>query len=183
MTASGRSGLPGFDATREANARAKRKKRRRNALPDVESVIDQFMAMERIVASRSYPGTLPRVDDLRVQADLVMDIAERSLLIEDEARERTASRRLGIAERLLPIVLKALAALVGVALIVAWLLTMDRAEYDELLHSILSLGPTPYSAIAALGAGMFTLNKLRKRDSGETARADEDNDPQAPGLA
>jgi hypothetical protein len=130
--------------------------------------MDQFVALERRVSSLSYFDGRHTVEDLKQRTDLVMDIQERALRIEDEARERRASRHLRTATGWLPIGLKIWAALI-VAVV---LLAMDRTQHDQLLHWIVSSRATPYGAVAMLGGGMIVIAKRLQRRGSESESLD-----------
>jgi hypothetical protein len=121
--------------------------------------MDEFVALERVVGTQRYPGPRPEMDDLKKRAELVMGIEERSLQIEEEASARRAFRRVEIAERLLPVGLKVLAALTIVTLIVIGCLAIDRTQFDALVRWGVSLHVAPYAAAVAFSGGMFAVGK------------------------
>jgi hypothetical protein len=158
---SAQSRSPKSHATWQPMTRAKHKNARETS---VESVIDDFMVLERSVGAQRYADAPHQLDDLKQKADLVMHIKERAQEIENDARERAVSRNLEIVERLLPIGLTILAAVLIVALFSVVLISMDRAEFDELLRWLVSLGGAPIgTGIALLGGGSFAMARRLKR--------------------
>jgi hypothetical protein len=148
--------------------------RRKRAKPtSFESVVDHLAALERMATTRPYPGGPSGIEGLKDRTELVMDIEERAQQIEDDARARTVGRRLATAERLLPMILKAIAALLMGAIVVLVVLTIDRREFDSVLHWIVSLhGAGTGSAVAiALGGGTYIARKKsRPAQSPQTRR-------------
>ena len=132
--------------------------------------------MQSIAGARKCADA-PSVEELRARAELVLDIKARTSLINDEARKRTVDRRIDALERLLPILRKALTAVAGVTALAVVLLSMDQAQYDELVRRVLASGPIPYSAAAALGVGGYTLKTLRKRGSAAVDRGEDSDEP------
>jgi hypothetical protein len=137
--------------------------RKRAKSTNFESVVDHLAALERIATTQQYPGGPPEIHGLRDRAELVMDIEERAQQIEDDARDRTVARRLGAAERLLPMILKATTTLLIGVIVVLVVLTIDRHEFDAALHLIVSLhGAGTGSAVAvALGGAAYIAHKKR----------------------
>jgi hypothetical protein len=141
----------------------------------VESVIDQFAALERTADAHRYPGNPPDPDDLRRRVDLVMDVEERAKQIENDARDRATERRLMIAERLLPIGLKALIAIVTVTVLVIALSTVDRSELDTIVDRVASVPGATSATLVTLGGG-FVARTLHIRAKARHA-ADKSEPP------
>lgn len=154
----------------------RRTRRRRVDATKVESVIDDLVALERIAGNQQFGNGLWDVEDLERRTELVMEIERRRQEIQDEARDRTVNRRLHVTKQLLPVVLTIVAALLSAAAVVVALLAVNRAEFDEIVHWIVSLHGVPIGTVVALlfGGGTVAAGSRLKRKENKRAIDDED---------
>jgi hypothetical protein len=162
-----------------SGGRAGKKRGRSSSSKEMESVIDALGMLTENASSKTYFDDWTEGEALQRRVDFVLDVKARVQKIDDERKERSASRRLASANGWTAIAIKLLAAVSGAAIVVILALNAGNARYQKLIEAVFSHDTWGYLLGAAVGAAVMAgprlLGSMRADSELDDADANEDS--------